>query len=287
MRFLVLTTILWAFSFSLIGVYLSGQVDAWFCVVMRVGLALLVFLPFWRIRSAPAGVILPLMAIGGCQLGVMYLFYYQSFLYLTVPEVLLFTVLTPLYVTLIYDMLRLRFRAGFLFSAALAVLGAVVVRYDGLTSDFWFGFFVVQGANISFAVGQVAYKYLLERHPVDDQKTVFAWFYLGAVTVTVPAWLLFGDMGGLPATGVQWGVLLWLGLAASGVGYFAWNRGACQVDSGTLAIMNNVLIPAGLVVNLLIWGQSTNWLTLSLGGAIIAVSLWVHKRLVIPASAAV
>lgn len=286
MRLLVLTTVIWAFSFSLIGVYLSGHVDAWFCVVMRVGLALLVFLPFWRPRSAPVGVALPLMAIGSCQLGIMYLFYYQSFLYLSVPEVLLFTVLTPLYVTLIYDILKVRFHAGFLFSAALAVLGAVVVRYDGLSPDFWFGFLVVQGANISFAAGQVAYKYLLERHPVSDQKTVFGWFYLGAVMVTVPAWLLFGDMSSLPTTGVQWGILLWLGVVASGAGYFAWNRGACQVDSGTLAIMNNMFVPVGLLVNILIWGQSTNWLMLSLGGTIIVISLWVHKRLVLPASTA-
>ncbi len=48
---LIITTILWAFSFSLIGEYLAGSVDSYFSVLMRVGLAALVFLPFLRTRS--------------------------------------------------------------------------------------------------------------------------------------------------------------------------------------------------------------------------------------------
>ncbi|MFT7194919.1 MAG: hypothetical protein ACI8U1_002565, partial [Rheinheimera aquimaris] len=39
MSYLVGVTLLWAFSFSLIGVYLAGQVDPYFAVLLRVGLA--------------------------------------------------------------------------------------------------------------------------------------------------------------------------------------------------------------------------------------------------------
>ena len=46
MAYLFTVTLLWAFSFSLIGVYLAGQVDAWFSVLIRVALATLVFFPF-------------------------------------------------------------------------------------------------------------------------------------------------------------------------------------------------------------------------------------------------
>ena len=42
MALLIITTILWAFSFSLIGEYLAGSVDSYFSVLMRVGLAALV-----------------------------------------------------------------------------------------------------------------------------------------------------------------------------------------------------------------------------------------------------
>ncbi|MGB5445759.1 MAG: EamA family transporter, partial [Psychromonas sp.] len=87
MFYLLGVTVLWAFSFSLIGVYLAGQVDAWFSVLIRISLATIVFLPFLRIRQVAAKTALKLMAIGAVQLGLMYVFYYQSFLFLSVPEV--------------------------------------------------------------------------------------------------------------------------------------------------------------------------------------------------------
>lgn len=43
--------------------------------------------------------ILLYMLAGVCQFGIMCLFSFRAYLYLTVPEFLLFTVLTPLYVT--------------------------------------------------------------------------------------------------------------------------------------------------------------------------------------------
>lgn len=53
------------------------------------------------------------MGIGAIQLGLMYVFYYHSFLFLSVPEVLLFTVMTPIYITLINDAFRHKFHANF------------------------------------------------------------------------------------------------------------------------------------------------------------------------------
>lgn len=43
MWLLVITTLLWAASFSLIGEYLAGQVDSWISVLIRVVLAAIVF----------------------------------------------------------------------------------------------------------------------------------------------------------------------------------------------------------------------------------------------------
>jgi len=154
--YLVGVTVLWAFSFSLIGVYLAGQVDSYFAVAMRVVLAALVFLPFLRPGLLRGRQRLALMGLGAVQLGVMYIFFYQSFLLLSVPEVLLFTIFTPLYITLLDDALFGRFTPFYLLTAALAVLGAGVIRYDGLDSGFLLGFLVVQGANLCFALGRWA-----------------------------------------------------------------------------------------------------------------------------------
>ena len=82
MSYLVGVTALWAFSFSLIGVYLSGQVDSYFAVMARILLATAIFLPFLRPAALRWSSRPGLMAIGTLQLGVMYLFFYQSFLLL-------------------------------------------------------------------------------------------------------------------------------------------------------------------------------------------------------------
>ena len=276
MGYLTAITILWAFSFSLIGVYLAGQVDAYFSVLTRVALATVVFLPF--IRRIPLKLAAKLMGLGAIQLGCMYVFYYQSFLLLSVPEVLIFTILTPIYVTLIFDLLQGRFSTRYLITALVAVLGAAIIRYSSIGGEVFIGFLVVQGANICFAIGQVGYKVLLQRQNLQlPQRAIFGYFYIGALIVTMVTWLLFGNPAKLPTTSLQWEILLYLGLIASGLGYFFWNKGATKVDSGTLAIMNNALVPAGLVVNLLIWNRDANLTRLCIGGAILLFSLLLHE----------
>ena len=285
MALLIITTILWAFSFSLIGEYLAGSVDSYFSVLMRVGLAALVFLPFLRTRGQSLQTVLLYMLVGAMQLGIMYLFSFRAYIYLSVSEFLLFTVLTPLYITLIYDLLsRRRLRWGYLLSAALAVIGAAIIRYDKVSDHFWTGLMFVQLANISFAIGIVGYKRLMETRPM-PQRNAFAWIYMAAAVVAVAAWFMLGNPQKLPTTTVQWGILVWLGVVASGLGYFMWNYGATQVDAGTLGIMNNVHVPAGLLVNLAIWQQQPHWPSFLIGGAVILASLWVHRRWVAPRSA--
>ncbi len=285
MALLIITTILWAFSFSLIGEYLAGHVDSYFSVLMRVGLAALVFLPFLRTRGHNLKTIGLYMLVGALQLGIMYLFSFQAYLYLTVSEFLLFTVFTPLYVTLIYDLLSKRgLRWSYALSAGLAVIGAAIIRYDKVSDHFWIGLILVQLANISFAIGMVGYKRLMETRPM-PQHNAFAWFYLGAFVVAVVAWFVMGNPQKLPTTTLQWSVLVWLGVVASGLGYFMWNYGATQVDAGTLGIMNNVHVPAGLLVNLAIWQEQPHWPSFIIGGAVIMASLWVHRRWVAPRSA--
>lgn len=280
MGLLVFVTVLWAFSFSLIGEFLAGQVDSDFAVLSRVLLATLIFLPFTRWRGVPGGLRLGVLVTGMLQFGITYLCLYRSFSYLTVPEVLLFTIFTPLYVTLIDDALFRRFSPVALLAAAIATLGAGIIRYDGLSEDFITGFLLLQVANFTFAAGQVGYKHVMKRYPVDiPAYRTFGYFFMGALIIALPSFMVFGNADRLPTTAMQWGILTWLGLAASGLGLFLWNRGACKVDAGTLAIMNNVLVPAGLLVNLLIWSRDADLFRLALGGAVLAFSLWVNARL--------
>lgn len=276
MRYLFAVTLLWAFSFSLIGVYLAGQVDAWFSVLMRIALATLVFLPFLKLTQTPKPLAIKLMLIGAVQLGVMYSFYYHSFLYLSVPEVLLFTVMTPIYITLLNDAIERQFNPRFFLAAIIAVAGALAIRYESINSDFLIGLFLVQAANICFATGQVSYKRLMTSYEL-DHKTVFGWFFIGALIVAIVCFILFGNTDKLPSTSTQWGVLIYLGIIASGLGYFGWNKGATFVNVGALAVMNNLLIPAGIAVNVLIWNRDADIFRLSIGAGIILAALLINQ----------
>ncbi len=118
----------------------------------------------------------------------MYIFFYHAFLFLSVPEVLLFTIFTPLYVAILNDALFKRFTPFYLLCALIATAGAAIIRFDGVTDNYWFGFAIVQGANLSFALGQVGYKKLTSTFTAQvPYHNVFAWFYLGALVVALPA----------------------------------------------------------------------------------------------------
>ena len=278
MPYLLTVTVLWAFSFSLIGEYLAGRVDSDFAVLARVAVAALVFLPFTLWRGLPRRLLAGFWLAGALQFGVTYLCLYRSFQVLTVPEVLLFTVLTPIYVTLLDDALARRFSPWALVAALVAVGGGVVIRFERLEGDYLIGFLLLQLANLTFAAGQVLCRQLLMRYPTEQPlHRFFGHFFLGAMVLVLPSFLLFGNPDKLPSTALQWGILLWMGLFATALGLFWWVKGSVKVDAGTLAVMNELHVPAGLVVNLLIWNRDADLPRLALGGAIILASLWLNR----------
>ena len=278
MGYLLFVTLIQAFSFSLIGEYLAGHVDSYFAVLVRVVLAGLVFIPLTRWRSVEPAFMRGMLVIGALQFGVTYVCLYLSFRVLTVPEVLLFTILTPLHVTLIEDALNRRFNPWALVAALVAVLGAAVIRYDRISPDFLMGFLLLQLANFTYAAGQVMYKHLVARHPSDlPHYRRFGYFYLGALLVVLPAFLMFGKSNFLPEAPLQWAVLLFLGLVSTALGLYWWNKGACLVNGGTLAVMNNLHVPVGLLVNLLIWNQHEELGRLLLGGLVILAAVWISR----------
>ncbi|MFF7707953.1 carboxylate/amino acid/amine transporter [Pseudomonas sp. NPDC007930] len=279
MPFLLLVTLIQAFSFNLIGVYLAGQVDSYFAVLARVLLAGLIFLPLTQWRRLKPELLRGMLLIGALQFGVTYVCLYLSFRVLTVPEVLLFTILTPLHVTLIEDALNRRFNGWALLAALVAVAGAAVIRFDRVSAGFFGGFLLLQLANFTYAAGQVLYKHLMARHgDGTPQYRHFGYFFVGALLVALPAWLAFGNYSHLPSTPLQWGVLVFLGWVATALGMYAWNRGACQVNGGTLAVMNNLHVPVGLLLNLLLWNHAEPLGRLALGGGVIVLSVWISRR---------
>jgi len=276
MALLWLITALWAVSFSLIGACLSGQVDDYIAVTSRMLLALMIFLPFWRpVHWRQA---LVMMATGAIEIGMTYLFLYRSYHYLSVPELLLFTIFTPIYVSLFADLFAKRWPKQLWAPALLAVAGAAVIRWTELSEDYWKGFLLIQAANACFAFGQVWYRHQSLQNQLPHRARFF-WFFLGAAVITSAAMLGLADWSKLPWTPQQQGVLLWLGVVTSGLGYLGWSYGSTLVNAQQLAVMNNMLIPAGIMVNVWFWhGQVNDWPRLVLGCLCMAVALWLCRQ---------
>lgn len=272
MLLLTAVSLLWAFSFGLIGNRLGDLPPAWLAWV-RLALSATVFLPF--ARRLPWRSALGLFITGAVQFGLMYWAYMSSFGWLQSHEVALFTVLTPLFVATLNDATQRRFHRRNLIAAILAVAGAAWIQWTQLDSTApLIGILLVQISNLCFAAGQLAYRAILARlpQPLPDRH-VFFWLHAGGLALLTPLALPLTLAPAPPMpTPAQWGILLYLGLVASGIGFFLWNRGARQTSAGRLAIMNNLKIPLGVAVSLLFFPEAAQWPTLLIGAALIALA---------------
>jgi drug/metabolite transporter (DMT)-like permease len=278
MPFLVIASLLWAFSFGLIKHYLVGLPPAWVACV-RLLLSLLLFAPVLKPRAVRVRDAAALAGVGAVQHGLMYVFYLFAYRFLSGAEVALFTVLTPVYVTLMHDAGTRRFHRLFLLAACLAAAGsAVIVAGHRDTWGTLGGFLLVQASNLCFAAGQLAYRRVMRTAGVAEDHRVFAWVYLGALAMALAALPLTGVAAWPAVSARQWVVLAYLGLVPSGVAFFLWNAGARRVASGTLAAMNNAKVPLGVIASLAVFGERPPLLPLLAGGAAVLAAVWLCER---------
>jgi drug/metabolite transporter (DMT)-like permease len=278
MPLLLLVSFIWAFSPGLIKGRLVG-VDSGVIAAARLGLALLVFLPFLRLRGVTARAAAAFAAIGAVQFGIMYLAYNESFLHLQSYEIALFTLTTPVFVTLLADALDRTLRARALLAASIAVAGAAVVTVNGAAiSSTLTGIALVQLSNAAFAIGQVCYRRGRARHAGLRDLDVFGLLYAGAFAVTLPVALAHTDFSTFTLNSTQVMTLLYLGVLSSGVGFFLWNVGATRVSSARLAVMNNAKIPLMVACSLLLFHESASLPRLFTGGGLMLLAVWIAER---------
>ena len=251
MALLLLVSFIWAFSYGLIKNRLAG-VDPTAVAAMRLALALLIFLPFFRPRRINLRLAFQLAALGAVQFGVMYLLYQRAFLYLPSYAVVLFTLTMPLYITLADAVVERRLHPRYALAAVLALLGAAVVVYDGaLKGDLLIGFVLMQVSNICFATGQIAWRRLRPSFPAGaNDASLFALPYAGAFAICLLVSLFATNWTALHVTATQASALVYLGAISSGACFFWWNLGATRVNAGTLAVFNNAKVPLGVACEL-------------------------------------
>ena len=288
MIYLVITSVIWAFSFGLIQHKLVGVgLDPFVVAFLRLVISLGLFVPFVRPWTLPPRLAPRLVLLGTVQYGMMYTTYLYSYRFLESHQVALFTILTPLFVTMFADLWKRRFRRLHWLTALLAVTGAaVIVPSSRNPAGALTGILILQVSNASFAFGQLAYRKMMKPtvgargagHRDVRDLDVFGLLYLGGAAFAAVPMLVSGGWPEVRLDGSQLATLLYLGVVPSGVGFFLWNVGARTVNIGTLAAMNNAKIPLGVLCSLLIFGERTHFAALLVGGAALAAAVWINER---------
>ena len=283
MIYLAIVSLVWAFSFGLIGSALTG-VDSFVVATLRLAFATLFFLPFLRLKAMGRVNCFKLFIYGGIQFGLMYVCYMKAYQYLPSHLVALFSILTPVYVVLIHDLRTRQLSYRYFLAALLSVSGAAAIKIQGVPSGaIWIGFALMQLAGVSFAFGQIAYRDWKHEHPNIKDHNVFALLTLGGALCAGVFSVLFANPEALAINTTQWQTILYLGSIASGLGFFLWNKGATLCNPGTLAAFNNAVVPVGVIFSLFNFGEieavsNENKIRLAIGGGLIALALIVAAK---------
>ncbi len=284
MIYLAVVSIIWAFSFGLIGSSLAG-LDSFLVATLRLGIASVAFLFMLRIKSIGLIDHARLVLMGAIQFGVMYGCYMKAFQYLPSHIVAIFSITTPIYVVLIHNLRQKSFSKKFILVALLSVVGAGIIKAQSVPSgDIWTGFSLMQVAGLSFAFGQVAYRDWKKGNPQVVDRSVFGLLILGGFVSVGCFSFILTDFSDLNISLEQWQSIVYLGIVASGLGFFLWNKGATKVNPGTLAAFNNAVVPLAVLCSLFVFREveslsSEDLLRLILGSSFILCAVVLSKPL--------
>jgi drug/metabolite transporter (DMT)-like permease len=291
MAWLIGASLIWGLSFGLIK-GLAQDIDPFTLGLYRSVVAAFVFVPWFRVPIKS-----PRMNQGGheliddfisefssaffcgfVQIGLMYGPYLKSFQYLKSYEVALFTMTTPLIAGALMRPSERSSWSRLLCSISLATLGGCIVAWGDIVSDRWIiGVLLVQAANSLFVIGSLLWSRLFSKEAEKRPRTqarLMTPYFMGASAASLVLIALFSSpFPSLSRHHVF--TIIWLGVMASGVGFFMWNLGVLRVQATTLAVANNLKIPLAILISLLVFGESANGTTLSLGLAIIMLALWI------------
>tara|TARA_B100000212_G_scaffold213734_2_gene161499 strand:+ start:1541 stop:2374 length:834 start_codon:yes stop_codon:yes gene_type:complete len=266
--YLILVSILWSFSFGIIKYGLAG-IDSAFISLMRSLIALLFFASLTLYNFKKFSFDVRLILIGAIQFGLMYVLYIQSYQYLPAYLIATFTITTPIFIGIfsqLYD--NMSFSSNGKLSIILVVIGSLMMRFNVVNPlDYWLGFFLIQCANMCFAIGQIMFKRWHSKNTSVNIIYNFSQMFFGAVLITSIFSLINSTNLSMLNTSNLY-ALLFLGLFSTGFGFLAWNIGATQVSNERLAVMNNAVIPIAILNSYLIFGETIS-LTLYLPGLIL------------------
>lgn len=269
MPYLIIATICFSLSFGLIKEQLS-VLPSEFVVFCRLLIAFLIFLPFFKKLSLKKH----LMAffVGIIQFGLMYLLFIKAFKILQGNEVAILTTTTPVFVAIWSSIFGENFKPVYIFCILMSVIGAGIIVWHNMTFNMIIkGILLMESCNCSFALGQVLWKKFVSNNDIN----LMASAYFGAFLFVLPFSLFTVDFNSIVLTNCQIFSILYLSIIPTGIGFWLWNKGAEQVKYSTLAIMNNLKIPLGVIFAIFIFHEKIDILNFIIGSTIILSAIFI------------
>ena len=314
MNYLIIATVCFSLSFGLIKNQLAG-LPSDMVVELRLLLAALFFLPFFKKSAGKTHFIAAF--IGIIQFGLMYVFFLRTFKYLQGNEIVLLTTSTPILVAICSAFFGQRFKWVYLMCIILSVVGAIIVIWDNVSFNFLLkGILLMELSNLCFALGQVLWREYIggsditnTPHPNPPPLTrscgaaptgllassspggslcqggreqhdsqLMSSAYFAAAVFVLPLAIINTNFATFSLTTTQWLSILYLGVVPTGIGFWLWNKGSTLVSSTTLAIMNNLKIPMGILFALVIFHERINLANFALGSIFILAGIILSDR---------
>ena len=269
MLYLIIATICFSLSFGLIKEQLS-VLPSEFVVFCRLLIAFLIFLPFLKKLRIKKHLIA--FFVGMIQFGLMYLLFIKAFKFLQGNEIAILTTTTPVFVAIWSSIFGEKFKPVYIFCILMSVIGAGIIVWNNMTFNMIVkGILLMEGCNCSFALGQVLWKKFVG----DNDVNLMSSAYLGAFLFVLPFSLLAVDFTNIVLTKGQIFSILYLAIIPTGIGFWLWNKGAEKVKYSTLAIMNNLKIPLGVIFAIIIFHEKIDIVNFIIGSVIILFAILV------------
>ena len=227
--------------------------------------------------------LLLIITLGIVNLPINQLLFIWGVSYTTPPNASLAYALTPAFVVALLIIVHRRSMSWKkVLGVVVALIGASIVLVDrgaGISDGQTLGNVMVLLASFSWAAFTLYGQRIVERYgPVQ----AIAMTFFSGLLAFIPVWLLVpvdAQIGALfgPTSASLWWQLFYLGVITSGIGYGLWYYALSRLDSGKVAVFNNLQPVLTSLLTLVLLGTAPTTLFL-LGGSIALVGIIITQR---------
>ncbi len=254
-----LVTLCWGLSFPLARILVGEMEPLWItCFRFLLGGSVLFIFSAakssWQIIKQQSWKLIIFLAV--FEFFLMYFLYLSSLKYLPASKVAALTLTTPAIILLFESFFRKKL-PGFkiVIPVLLAILGAATLynRNPGTImngSDQLFGFTLILGSNACFAFANVVMRPKI-------QASSLLVISLAQLLAALMSGIVSFSLTGLPKnlTLSNWGILIYLSVIATGLGFWFWNRSINKLGALYPSLISNLKAPIAAILSMIILSE--------------------------------